>query len=205
MTTEKTQVKNNYATSWLYYFGKYLLNLLYVFVWRRKVAGHENVPERGGVIIATNHLSLADPPLIGCSVKRAVYFFAKKELFRIPILSFIIKRTNAFPVERGRQDISAFRNVIRLLKSGRVVLIFPEGTRSRDGNFGTAKEGVGMISCLAQVPVVPTRIINSNKLFKLARFHVIFGKPVYPPKNVSRQMYQEFSEKIMEEIKKLRI
>lgn len=187
--------------SWLYYTGRFFFSCFFIFMGRRRVIGSENIPKEGGVIIAPNHVSFADPPLTGSSMKRPLYFMAKQELFDIPVLGFLIRRTNAFPVKRGQQDVGAFRMALKLLKAGKAVLMFPEGTRSKDGNFGRPRAGVGMIACTAQVPVVPVRLVNSNHIFK--GITVIFGKPVYPPKDYTKENYQQLSAQALEEIKKL--
>jgi 1-acyl-sn-glycerol-3-phosphate acyltransferase len=140
---------------------------------------------------------------MGASLRRPLHFMAKKELFDTPVLGFLIKRTNAFPVKRGQQDVGAFRKAFGLLESGEPLLVFPEGTRSKDGNFGKARAGLGMIACTAQVPAVPVRIINSDKLKYFKKLTVIFGKPVYPPKEYTKESYLEFSGNVLEEIKRL--
>lgn len=187
----------------LFYFGRFLFSFVFATIWRRQVIGHENVPAEGGFIVAPNHVSYADPPLVGSAMKRPMFFMAKQELFDTPVLGFLIRRTNAFPVKRGQGDVGAIRAAQRLLRAGRPLLMFPEGTRSKDGNFGKARAGVGMISCMMQVPVLPVRIVNSRHMLGFKKIKVIFGKPVYPPKDADRDAYQAFSEQVLEEIKKL--
>jgi 1-acyl-sn-glycerol-3-phosphate acyltransferase len=99
--------------------------------------------------------------------------------------------------------VGAFKKAFRLLELGECLLMFPEGTRSKDGNFGKARAGLGMIACKAQIPAVPARIVNSDKLKYFRQLKVVFGKAVYPPKEYTKESYQEFSEKVLEEIKKL--
>lgn len=190
-------------SSRLFFIGRSLFRLLFATVGRWEVRGHENIPEKGGVIIAPNHISFFDPPLAGAGMRRPLHFMAKMELFQVPVLGFLIKRTNAFPVRRGQQDIGAFRTAQRLLEAGEAVLMFPEGTRSKDGAFGRARPGVGMMACTAQVPVVPVRIRNSEKLGKFARVRITYGKPVMPPKEYTKESYLSFSEQVLEEIQKL--
>ncbi len=193
-----------YRPTRLFFFGRALFRSFFRLFWRCTVKGSENIPGTGGVIIAPNHASYADPPLVGSSMKRPLYFMAKKELFDMPVLGFLIRRTNAFPVSRGRQDIGSVRFAEALLKDGRPLLIFPEGTRTRTGAFGKARPGVAMIACHARVPVVPVRVVNSFYLGSFRKLTVIFGKPVMPPAECAgHEAYQAFAERILEEIKGL--
>jgi len=176
---------------------------MFVFLFRCKSEGKENIPENTGVIISPNHISFFDPPLTGSFMDKDLYFMAKQELFNTPILGFLIKRTNAFPVKRGMQDMSAFRNAFSLLENKKALLMFPEGTRSKDGNIGKAKAGVGMVSCIAQVPVVPVKIVNTDNMNKFKQITIKYGNPVYPPKEYSKKDYLLLSQKILDEIKKL--
>lgn len=190
-------------SSWLFYFGRFLFWALFKTVWRCEVSGHGNIPLEGGAIISPNHKSYADPPFTGSCMKRPLHFMAKEELFKIPVLGFLIKRTNAFPVTRGKGDVGAFKTALSLLENGECVLVFPEGGRAKEADFRPAKQGVGMLACMSQKPVVPARIFNSDKLFAFKKMKIVFGKPVYPPKDYSKDTYKEFSDKVMEEIKKL--
>ena len=200
---EEENAEDSAKTSFLFYAGRFIFYVFFKLFWRLNIVGHENIPGLGGVIIAPNHSSYADPPLTGSAMRRPLHFLAKKELFDMPVLGFLIKRTNAFPIKRGKQDIGAFRKVFKLLKRGEPLLIFPEGTRSKDGGFGKARPGLGMIACTSQVPVVPVRLVNSNKLGSFKSLKVIFGKPINPPKEYSKETYTQFSERVLEEIKKL--
>ncbi|MDD2524260.1 MAG: lysophospholipid acyltransferase family protein, partial [Endomicrobiaceae bacterium] len=154
----------NQKSSFFYYLGRFLFKVMFVTLYRCKSEGQENIPKDTGVIMAPNHMSFFDPPLTGCFMKQDLYFMGKQELFSVPILGFLIKRTNAFPVKRGMQDVAAFRNVFALLENKKALLMFPEGTRSKDGKLGKARAGVGMVACNAQVPIVPVKITNTNNM-----------------------------------------
>ena len=184
----------------LFRIGRFLFWLMFITIYRLKVEGLENVPETGGAIIAPNHMSLFDPPLAGAALlsKRPLNFMAKKELFDIPILGFLIKRTNAFPVKRGMQDMAAMRNAFKLLEDGCLLLMFPEGTRSKDGNLGKARAGAGMVACHSQVPLIPVKIENTGKMLKFKKIKVKFGKPIYPPREYSKNDYAGLSQKSLE-------
>lgn len=154
--------------------------------------------------MAANHLSLADPPIIGCALKRHIHFLAKEELFRIPVLGWFIRETNAFPVKRMEHDVSAFKHAQRLLQQGEAMLLFPEGTRQRAGVLGPAKSGVGMLAVKAHVPIIPVLVQHSDHLGSLTRVSVTFGAPIPPRLEVSRADYQPLSDMVMERIQALR-
>ncbi len=162
----------------LYQLGRLIFNLVFRSLFRLKVIGAENVPAAGPVIFAANHNSYADPPLVGCVVKRPVYFMAKKELFEIPVLGWLIKRTHAFPVDRAAADFSALKNAANILNSGKALLIFPEGTRHRAGRERKLKNGAAMLSVSTGSPVVPVAILNSGRLSRFPRLIIKFGPPV---------------------------
>ncbi len=168
-----------------------------------KVRGEENVPKTGGFIFASNHISWNDPPVVGVSIKRPMHIMAKEELFDMPIVGPFIKAVNAFPVRRGQFDRRALEFARMILEKGEGLFMFPEGTRSKDGNFGKARPGVGMLSCLTQVPVVPVRVRNTDKMLYFKRIEINIGKPVFPPKEFTNDDYQKLSEKVLNEITKL--
>jgi 1-acyl-sn-glycerol-3-phosphate acyltransferase len=197
MRLDKTAIE---SAPGLFLFGRFLSYLFFKILFRCKVEGQENIPKTGGAIIAPNHISWFDPPLAGSSMKRPLNFMAKQELFELPIFGAIIKRTNAFPVKRGSQDLTAMRHVFSLLKDGRLLLMFPEGTRSKDGQLGKARAGAGMVACNAQVPLIPTRIINTNKIKRFKQVKIIFGKAIYPPKDFDKADYLRLSQRALDEI-----
>ncbi len=190
-------------SGWFYRLCQIVLKPLFRLMWHVKVTGQKNIPDHGGAIIALNHLSNIDPPLVGVFVNRAVHAMAKEELFKIPFLGALIRELNAFPLKRGQFDIRAMRFAQRLLTEGELIGMFPEGTRSKDGNFGRARPGVGMLACLSQVPVVPVRIRNSDRKDKWQPVTITIGGPIKPPAHYTKDDYQRFSERILDEIKKL--
>ncbi|MDR1941606.1 MAG: 1-acyl-sn-glycerol-3-phosphate acyltransferase [Endomicrobium sp.] len=191
-------------TSFLFLLGRQMFRIAFALFYRYEIKGLENVPSSGGAIIAPNHISWFDPPLTGGALRRPIYFMAKKELFDIPIFGWIIKRTNAFPVKRGSYDMSAMRHAFSLLSQGKLLLMFPEGTRSKDGNTGKARAGAGMVSCNSQTPLIPAKIENTDKMLKFKKIKITFGAPIYPPSEFSKSDYTELSQKVLDAVARMR-
>lgn len=191
-----------------YYFCRQLVWYFLRIVYRIKVEGVENIPANGPLIIASNHASFWDPPVIGAATPRPIYFMAKEQLFRNFLFGWLIKKLHAFPVKRDIFSVPVFRKSLDLLNKGEILLIFPEGTRSKGPFLSSPSPGVGMLAFLGKVKVVPTLVINTYKSFSFAQMRVRFGKPLYfsnfEKENKSRkEVYQEISKKIMQEIKNL--
>ncbi|MDR2676802.1 MAG: 1-acyl-sn-glycerol-3-phosphate acyltransferase [Endomicrobium sp.] len=185
----------------LFLIGKMIFKVIFKLFYRWRIEGIENIPKIGGAIIVSRHVSFFDPPLVGSSIRRPLYFMAKKELFYIPILGWIIKRTNAFPVNRSTSyDITALRNAVSLLKAGSLLLIFPEGTRSKNSKVDVIKAGIGMMACNAQVPLIPVKIDNVDVMLKFNKIVIKYGKPIYPPKNFIKNDYITLSQKVLKTI-----
>ena len=148
----------------MYNIGVILFKFIFKNFFKCQIVGVENIPSTKGVIIAANHISLWDPPLIGTFLPRKINFMAKEELFDIPIIGYIIKRLNAFPVKRGTADRVAIKKAISLLKSGECLGLFPEGTRSKDDRLLEFKPGAKIIAEKLTLKVQPIVIVDSAKL-----------------------------------------
>lgn len=156
--------------------------LLFRLLFHWRVSGLENVPQ-GGAIIAPNHQSIWDIPLVALALAgRRTYFMAKSELFRNPIFARIIRTLLAFPVRRGAPDRAAIRYAIEILKQGELLTIFPEGTRSKTGELKEAEAGLSLIAARAQVPIVPVGIKGTRQMFSREKFlpkvEIHFGEPI---------------------------
>lgn len=169
----------------LYKTGRVLVRVMTTLLWDLKVYGLENVPRTGGVLLISNHQSYLDPMLLAVQLRRPVSFLARSTLFEKRAFGWLISRLNAFPVRRGEGDIGAVKEAIRRLKEGRVLMMFPEGTRSRDGKLGRIQPGISMLVRRAGVPVVPAAISGAFQAWprsrKLPRAHpirVVYGKPL---------------------------
>ncbi|MFZ4116028.1 MAG: lysophospholipid acyltransferase family protein [Chthoniobacterales bacterium] len=203
--------------------------IYYIFYTLSKIVAHvffhyrviypERMIESGPLILAVNHQSYFDPPLAGICSKRAVYFLARKTLFAIPILGKLLPHFCVIPVDRDGSDRSALKNIIRRLREGHGVLLFPEGTRSLDGSLQKARSGLGLIIAKTKAPVLPMRIFGAHEAFpknaKKIRLHpitVVLGKPLYFTENEltaadgnDRALYQHLTDRVMMAIAELQL
>ncbi len=185
----------------LYRFFHLLFSLFFKVFYGYQVRGYENIPPEGPFIICANHTSWFDPPLTGClvPVNNQVHFMAKEELFAFPVLGFIIKRLGAFPVKRNTADRKAIRQALKILESGGVVGLFPEGTRIKTGELGKPLQGAALIAIKSDKPVVPMAIKWPPKLFQPVT--VSIGAPV-TFQSEGKGALETVSNQIMDEIKK---
>ena len=162
----------------MYYICKWLSWLAMRIAFSVRCEGRENIPKGVPLIFASNHRSNADPPLVASAVPKKCAFMAKEELFRNKLFGGLIRMLGAFPVARGKGDMSAIDNSVDALKSGKHLMIFPEGTRSKDGKVGRGHTGAALIAAMADVPVVPVGIVFAGKLHFRSRITIKFGKPI---------------------------
>jgi len=198
--------------SLVYGLCHYFLVGMYDAFFRGEVVGLEKLPRTGGFIIAANHASHLDPPLIGGQVQRQMTIFARKTLWKPGFGAWWMDTVGCIPVDRdGGSDIQAMKRVLKALAEDRILMLFPEGTRSPNGQLQTPKSGVGFMSCKTQATVVPARIFGSFDAFgrngplRLGKaVDVVFGDPLSPadyddPK-AGKERYQKASERIMARI-----
>jgi len=190
---------------WLHALGKAFFTVIFAVFYRWDVRGRENVPREGPVLLCANHFDWWDPLLVGTAASRPVFFMAKEELFRYPVLGTLLPKVGAFPVRRGTPDRRALRAALELLAQGQVVGIFPEGTRSRDGRLLPAQPGAAMLAVRSRAPVVPVAIAGPYRLFRPIR--VRFGEPFelteYYDRRLSNDALLEAGARIMERIRRL--
>ncbi len=161
----------------LYDAARYSFRALFTVVWRMRVRGARNVPTRGPVIIASNHLSYLDPPVLGSACPRRIRYMAKEELFHIPVLGRAIAAVGAYPVDRRGAATAAIKRSVQALRGGAAIGIFPEGTRNLRGE-AEVRSGVALLASLTNAPVVPASVSGTRKARRLARFEVAFGVPL---------------------------
>lgn len=180
--------------------------IIFSLVYRWQVIGREHIPKEGPVILCANHISLWDPPLLGSGIERMVNFMAKEELFRIPVIGFLITKFGAFPVKRGAGDRAAIRTTLKLLEEGKIFGIFPEGTRSKNGEVGEGMPGVAMFALKSQAQVIPVAIIGPYRMFRPIK--IVYGEPIDLTRlreaKSSADTLKETSDLIMDHIRKLR-
>ncbi|MFJ5621144.1 lysophospholipid acyltransferase family protein [Peribacillus loiseleuriae] len=159
-----------------YTFAKNAVKIVLLPFYRAKAIGKENIPGEGGVLICSNHINNLDPPMVGIASKRDIHFMAKEELFQIPILKGILPKVHAFPVKRGLSDREALRKGLAVLKDGQVLGLFPEGTRSKDGQLGEGLAGAGFFALRSKATVLPCAVIGPYKAFRPVK--IVFGQPM---------------------------
>jgi 1-acyl-sn-glycerol-3-phosphate acyltransferase len=200
----------------LYKLAAFIIRLVLRINGGVEIIGKDNIPAEGGALVAANHISYLDPPLIGAFLPRIATFMARKGLFEMPIISWLIKGS-AYPVDRERTRPSTIKETVRRLKNGELIVMFPEGRRSETGELMEAKRGIGMVANLSKAPVVPALIVGSDKALpvdakwlKRAKISVVFGKPidhaslVNKEGNSSHVLNEEISNKIIAAIRELK-
>ncbi len=182
----------------LYAFCSSAVRIYSRLVWNVKVSGTENVPRNGPLIVACNHVSLLDPPVMGCFVPRQVSYMAKKELFDIPILGPLLCGLGAYPVDRAGSAAAAIKRSVAVLRAGGCVGIFPEGGRNLEGDK-EVRGGVALLASLAQAPVVPAAIVGTNQKKKRGKIKVAFGPPIALPadRKATRDELAKFTDTVM--------
>jgi 1-acyl-sn-glycerol-3-phosphate acyltransferase len=171
----------------------------------------EVIPKEGPVMLVSNHLSILDPIVIGIACPRPVSFIARSELFRMPILSWLLPKLQAIPVDRGQSDMGAIKAAIRVLRAGGVFGVFPEGTRSRDGLLKEFRSGAAAIALRTGATVVPVGLVGTHRAWPVGRgpqpgqkIQVVFGNPiVIEPARIDVQALQELTERLRREVARL--
>lgn len=188
-------------------FYKFAINVFRIFskiFYKYEVIGEENIPNEGNVIIAANHKSNLDPLFLAAAIRnREVAAIAKKELFDIKLLGFILDKLNVIPINRDKPDVSTIKNILRAIKDGYVLGIFPEGTRIKNPGFGKAKAGLSVFAIKGKAMVVPISIISNYKLFN--RVTIYIDKPIsfeeYYKQKLTTEENERLAQNVLEVIK----
>ena len=199
---------------WIYWLGWMSFGAAFRTLFGMRVIGEENLVTEGPVLVASNHQSFLDPPLIGNLYKTEMVFLARKSLFKGPA-TWVYPQWNAIPVDQDRPDMASLKTIIRKLKEGHRVLVFPEGARTPDGNLGEAAPGIGLIAVKSGAVIQPVRIRGAREALprgssriRFARITVTIGKPIHlTPEELKKasdkQGYDNMAKRIMAAIGEL--
>jgi 1-acyl-sn-glycerol-3-phosphate acyltransferase len=203
-----------------YRIGWTCFRALYATYFRWRVYGAEHVPLQGGVILASNHSSFLDPPLVGSGLKRDINYLARESLFRFPGIGALLRSWNAVPVDRDGGGAKGLKIILDRLLQGNGIILFPEGTRTKDGNLQPARSGIGLTVIKSNAPVVPVRVFGTYEAYgrhikipRPKRVIVKYGRPMNfealraeaktCEKPRLKEIYQQVADEIMAAIAKL--
>jgi 1-acyl-sn-glycerol-3-phosphate acyltransferase len=171
--------------NWVYYLGWSCFRLVYATYFRWRVFNPERVPLTGPVILASNHASFLDPPLVGSGLHRGINFLARESLFRFPGIGWLLRKWNSVPVDRDGGGAAGLRAILDRLLAGGAIILFPEGTRTLDGRLQPARSGVGLTVIKSNAVVVPVRVFGTYEAYgrhvKIPRPHQVsvkYGRPM---------------------------
>ncbi len=194
----------------VYRVGHTLCKLVGKLAFNFEVIGRDKIIEQGPAILAANHQSYLDPPMVGMACRREIYYLARKSLFRNRYFGWILRNVNALPVDLSQGDLSAIRTIIKLLKEGHRAAIFPEGTRSLTGEIQSARPGIGMVVAKTMVPVVPIRLFGTFQAWSKGgevrphRVTLVVGNPIFFQEedfpSQTREVYQSIADRILRSI-----
>ncbi len=198
-----------------YWVGYHLSRLLARLFFGFRIIHRERAIQTGPVILAMNHQSFFDPPLAGNACDRAIYFLAKKSLMDVPLLGWLLPKLNVIPVNLESIDRGALKALIRILRAGDCALVFPEGSRTPDGNLQPALPGVGLLIAKTLAPVVPMRIFGAfdawpigGKIHLFRRITIVVGEPIHVSEadlNPRDSLYARLSQRVMDAIAALHL
>src|SRR6267154_5625153 len=199
-----------------YWLGYHFSRLIGRLFFRFRVVHRERMIQSGPVILAMNHQSYLDPPLAGTTCDRAIYFLARRTLLEVPLLGWVLPKLNVIPVNQEGVDRSAIKAVIRVLRAGNGVLVFPEGSRTMDGDLQAAEPGLGLIIAKTLAPVVPMRIFGAREALprgggrlRLVPITNVIGEPILfgaeDLQPAGKNLYAGLSDRVMMAISALRL
>jgi 1-acyl-sn-glycerol-3-phosphate acyltransferase len=203
-----------------YRIGWTVFRMMFATYFRWRVFGAENVPQTGGVILASNHASYLDPPLVGSGLPRDINYMARESLFRFPGIGALLRSWNAVPVDRDGGGAAGLKGILERLLADGAIILFPEGTRTKDGKLQPARSGIGLTVIKSNAVVIPVRTFGTfeaygrnHKFPRPKKVAVKYGEPMHleelraEAKDCSKprlkEIYQEVADEIMAAIAKL--
>src|SRR3989475_10208629 len=197
----------------IYRVGWISFRALYRFYFGWRVYNAERVPLEGPVILASNHASILDPPLVGAGLRRSINYLARESLFRFPVVGWVLRKWNSVPVDREGGGAKGLRAILDRLLAGGAIILFPEGTRTRDGKLQPARSGIGLTVIKSAAPVVPVRVFGTFEAYgrdlrfpRPFRVTVKYGQPMLfeelraEAKTCSKTRLKEIYQQIADEI-----
>ena len=200
---------NGESSTWLYKAGRLLGRFCFGYLGRLEIKGLENLPPHGPVILACNHLSYSDPPLLVVTMPRPLFFVGKKELFGNPLTRFIMRSFHVSPIDRSSSGLDAVRILTRHLEKDRTIVIFPEGHRSPDHTLQQGMLGIAYLAVKSQAPILPVGVTGTHKIsawrmpVPLCRLTTSIGPPFTLPVlegKPSREVLKSIADMIMERV-----
>jgi 1-acyl-sn-glycerol-3-phosphate acyltransferase len=199
-----------------YWLGYHLSRIVGRLFFHFRVIHRERVVQSGPAILAMNHQSYLDPPLAGTASDRAIYFLARRTLLNVPLLGWLLPKLNVIPVDQEGVDRGAMKALIRVLKAGNAALVFPEGSRTLDGELQPAEPGLGLVIAKTLAPVVPMRIFGAHKALprgggrlRFVPITVVVGEPiVFTSADLGlpgKILYPQLTQRVMDAIAALRL
>jgi 1-acyl-sn-glycerol-3-phosphate acyltransferase len=195
----------------VYFLGYTIAKTVGRLSYKYRVINPERLIEEGPAIVASNHASFLDPPMVGVAFRKPIFYLARKTLFDNPIFGWIYRNMNSIPVDQKRPGMSSLKTIIRLVKAGNRVLIFPEGQRSWDGTLGEGMPGVGFVVAKSRAPVIPVRVFGAAKALprgakfpRRSKITIVVGEPIrFSEEELNskeKANYQRISDRIMDAI-----
>lgn len=198
------------GAGWTYTFVRILVSLPTLLIYRVRAIGRENVPKKGALVLAPNHLSQMDHFFCGLYLRRKIRFMGKSQLFGPPVLTYVFKHGGVFPIRRGHDDEEAFKTAYTILDQGGMLLVYAEGGRQRSGELGRARPGIGRIALESGAPIVPVAIHGSARVrrwkrLSFPRVTVQYGEPLTFPveESPSREHQLEVAEAVFAKVREM--
>jgi len=197
-----TKNREPFPSLLLYYLFKYSVvsPVLHAY-FRGRIFGAENVPQKGALVVVSNHASYFDPPILSSCVRRPVAYMAKEELFEIPVLKQAIELYGAYPVSRGAGDRKAIRAALKCLEDGWAIGVYLEGTRTPDGRITDPKRGAALLAAKAQAPLLPVSLWGTQAILtkgsaipRPVPITIRIGQVVPPPSSTDKEELQAITQ-----------
>lgn len=199
----------------IYMISRFILLVIVRLFFRLKIFGRDNLPDKGPYIVACNHASYLDPPILGAAMPRSARFLIQENLYKKGFIGWWSRSIGCVRVKRQTRDISALKEALRRLNKGRILGLFPEGTRSSDGNLKEAQAGIGFLSFKAKAPIIPAYVKGTrealpkhSRTIKLKPLSIYLGEKIEPSSfskgEGNKELYVKITKEVMSRIAQLK-